>query len=490
MVAVPEGQPDTVVIGGVQHPTFGEPTMRSTSAGASFAGLGRDGQNPRVNSHVDVRVVVFHPEDPGIVFVGSDGGVVRTDGLFVDIGSRCSSLFPLAPQCGTMLSSVPNRLFFMNKGLQTLQFYNVSLDPQNPLGRLIGGLQDNGTIWQDGTGDPRVWKPLFSFGDGTSASGFHPTRSAVTFASFQSNSFFANFRNGSQTSWVRTDQPIRAAGERATITLSSGRQFITFDQANPDTQFTGFQHVWRTQNNGGDQAFLEANCGFPSGTIASATCGDWRPLGVAYPFASQSVPESSSRQPGDLTSTIYGSDRAGGMIVAAERTPADAGTLWAATNFGRLFVSKNGDGPSADVTFARIDTASLPNRFVTRIVVDRANPNIAFISYTGFNAITPSTPGHIFRAVYDPATGRATFTSLDYDLGDLPINTLAYDDVRGDLYAATDFGPLVLKAGTTNWVLAGRGFPEVVMVDLEIVPEQGILVAATHGLGIFTLKVQ
>ena len=211
---------------------------------------------------------------------------------------------------------------------------------------------------------------------------------------------------------------------------------------------------------------------------------------MAYPFASQSVPESSSRQPGDLTSTIYGSDRAGGMIVAAERTPADAGTLWAATNFGRLFVSKNGDGPSADVTFARIDTASLPNRFVTRIVVDRANPNIAFISYTGFNAITPSTPGHIFRAVYDPATGRATFTSLDYDLGDLPINTLAYDDVRGDLYAATDFGPLVLKAGTTNWVLAGRGFPEVVMVDLEIVPEQGILVAATHGLGIFTLKVQ
>ncbi len=490
VVAVPEGQPDTVVIGGVQHPTFGEPTMRSTSAGASFSGLGRDGQNPRVNSHVDVRVVVFHPEDSGIVFVGSDGGVVRTDGLFVDIGSRCSSLFPTAPQCGAMLSSVPNRLYFMNKGLQTLQFYNVSLDPQNPLGRLIGGLQDNGTIWQDGTGDPRVWRPLFSFGDGTSASGFHPTRSAVTFASFQSNSFFTNFRNGSQTGWVRTDEPIRTAGERATITQSTGRQFITFDRVNPDTQFTGFQHIWRTQNNGGDQAFLEANCGFPSGTVASATCGDWRPLGVAYPFASLSTPESLSRQPGDLTSTIYGSDRAGGMVVAAERTPADAGTLWAATNFGRLFVSKNADGSSADVIFARIDTASLPNRFVTRIVVDRTNPNVAFISYTGFNAITPSTPGHIFRAVYDPATGRATFTSSDYDLGDLPINTLAYDDVRGDLYAATDFGPLVLKAGTANWVLAGRGFPEVVMVDLEIVPEQGILVAATHGLGIFTLKVQ
>jgi hypothetical protein len=286
------------------------------------------------------------------------------------------------------------------------------------------------------------------------------------------------------------DDPIRASNERATITQSTGRQFITFDRVNPDTQFTAFQHVWRTQNNGGDQAFLETNCRFPSGAVAGASCGDWRPLGVAYPFASGSTPDSSSRAPGDLTSDFYGSDRVGGLIVSAERTPADAGTLWAATNFGRLFVSKNADGPAAAVTFTRVDTPSLPTRFVTRIAVDRANPNVAFISYSGFTALTPSTPGHIFRAVYNPATGVATFTSSDFDLGDIPVNTLAYDDVRGDLYAATDFGPLVLRAGTGRWVLAGRGFPEVVMVDLEIAPEQGVLVAATHGMGIFTLRLR
>lgn len=472
VVAVPDGQPDTVIIGGVQHPTFGEPTLRSTNAGVSFSAHGRDAQNPRVNSHVDVRAVVFHPRDPDIAFIGSDGGVVRTDGLFVDISSRCSSLFPSATQCATMLARVPNRLIFMNKGLQTMQFYNVAIDPVDPLKRLIGGLQDNSTIWHDGTGDSRVWKPLFAFGDGTSASGFHPTRGEVTFASFQSNRYFVNFRNGDQARWVRTDDPIRAADERATITQSTGRQFITFDRVNPNTQFTAFQHVWRTQNNGGDQTFLETNCRFPTGAVAGASCGDWRPLGA------------------DLTSDFYGSDRVGGMIVSAERTPADAGTLWAATNFGRLFVSKNADGPAAAVTFTRVDTPSLPNRFVTRIAVNRVNPNVAFISYSGFNALTPSTPGHIFRAVFNPATGVATFTSSDFDLGDIPINTLAYDDVRGDLYAATDFGPLVLKAGTARWVLAGRGFPEVVMVDLEIAPEQGVLVAATHGMGIFTLRLQ
>jgi hypothetical protein len=490
-VATPPNRPDTVYIGGVLHPTWGDPTMRSTTAGESFTSFGMDAETPRNDSHVDVRAVAFHPRNPDIVFVGSDGGVVRSDGRFEDISARCGQLYGTSPavtQCRNVLGVVPSRLFFMNRGLQTLQFYNVAVDPRDPLRRLIGGLQDNSTIWQDGTADPRVWKSLFPFGDGTSASGFHPARPEVLFASFQSNRFFTNFRNGESGRWVRTDDRIRASGERATITQSTGRQFITFDVVRPDTQFTGFQHVWRTENNGGPQTFLEASCTFPGGAPGQ-TCGDWVPLGVAYPFAPGSTPASASRQPGDLTSTVHGSDRAGGIIVAVERAAADTGTLWAATNFGRLFVSTNADASGPDVEFARIDTPETPNRFVTRIFVDRANPFAAYVSYSGFNAVTPATPGHIFRVEYNPSTERATFTPVDFDLGDIPINTIAVDDVRGDLYAATDFGPLVLRSGSTEWEIAGVGFPEALMVDLEIVPDRRLLIAATHGIGIFYLRL-
>lgn len=487
VVATPENQPDTVVVGGVATPAFGEPTIRSRNAGVSFSGFGVDAAGN--DSHVDVRAIVFHPQNPDIAFVGSDGGIVRNDGRFESAGARCAQFFPNSPQCQAAMAEVPSRLYFLNKGLQTLQFYNIALDPRDPLRRMMGGLQDNSTIWMDGSGPERVWKSLFPFGDGTSACGFHPTRSGVLFASFQSNRFFTNFRNGEQAFWVRTDDPIRASNERATVTASSGRQFITFDAVNPDTQFTAFQHVWRTRNNGGSQAALEASCRFPGGT-SSLICGDWVPLGVPYPFATGTTPESASRRPGDLTSDFYGRDRTGGIIVSAERTPADAGTLWAATSFGRLFVSKNADATgAADVQFDRIDTASTPNRFISRIVVDRANANVAYVAYSGFNALTPATPGHIFRVVYDPAAQRASFASLDFDLGDLPINTLAFDDVRGDLYAATDFGPLRLRRGSSSWEAAGAGFPEALVVDLEIVPERRVIVAATHGLGIFYLNL-
>jgi hypothetical protein len=488
VVAVPQGRPDTVLIGGVATPTFGESTLRSTDAGATFRAFSSDAQAPRNTAHVDVRAIAFHPRNADVAFVGSDGGVVRSDGAFANDSSRCAQLFGQAAQCSTLLASVPSRLHFLNRGLQTLQFYNVSIDPRAPLQRLMGGLQDNGTIWQDGTGAPGVWKSVFPFGDGTSASGFHPSRPGVLFASFQSNRFFVNFANGDLARWVRIDDPIRAANERATITASTGRQFLALDEVNPDTQFTGFQHLWRTKNNGGSQGFLEGSCRF-SGGSQGATCGDWVPLGVAFPFPAGSSPESAARKPGDLTAEAYGADRAGGIIVAAERSPLDAGTLWAATSFGRLFVSKNADAAAPEVAFSRIDTPVVPNRFVTRIVADRTDPNAAFVSYSGFNALTPSAPGHVFRAVYNPSSRIASFTSLDRDLGDLPINTLAVDDARGDVYAGTDFGPLVLRKGSSTWELAGVGFPEALMVDLKFAPAQRLLVAATHGLGIFYLKL-
>jgi hypothetical protein len=483
VVATPPGHPDTVVLGGVAQPQFGDGTIRSTNAGATFQAFASDTQ--RNTAHVDVRAVVFHPRAPDIAFVGSDGGIVRNDGPFVNAASRCAS--GSGSGCASYFSSVPSQLYFLNRGLQTLQFYNVSVDPRAPLERLMGGLQDNGTVWIDGTGAPGVWKSVFPAGDGTSASGFHPSRPGVLFASFQSNNFFVNFRDGDQTGWVRTGDPIRAANERASITASTGRQFLSFDEVRPDTQFSGFQHVWRTTDNGGTQAFLEGNC--RSLTPTPATCGDWVPLGVRYPFPAGSTPDAASRAPGDLTGDGYGGDRAGGIVVAAERSPLDAGTLWAATSTGRLFVTKNADADAADVAFTRIDTPVTPNRFVTRIVADRTDVNAAFISYSGFNALTPSSPGHVFRVVFEPSSRLATFTSLDRDLGDLPINTLAADDAKGDVYAGTDFGPLVLRKGSSSWALAGVGFPEALMVDLKYVPSRRVLVAATHGLGIYYLRL-
>ena len=130
-----------------------------------------------------------------------------------------------------------------------------------------------------------------------------------------------------------------------------------------------------------------------------------------------------------------------------------------------------------------------PNRFVSSIYVDPTNGNHAWISYSGFDANTPATPGHIFEVTFDPGTGTSTWTDRSYDFGDLPATDLVRDDVTGDLYAATDFGVFRLQAGTTSWGLAAPGMPNVEVAGLTIVPGERKLYAATHGLSAWVLNL-
>jgi hypothetical protein len=208
----------------------------------------------------------------------------------------------------------------------------------------------------------------------------------------------------------------------------------------------------------------------------TVTCGDWAELG-----------------PTRLTSATWG-DRSGGAVAAVERTASDTNTAWAATTTGRVFISKNVDAASAAaVTWTRLDGLATndPNRFVSGIHIDPANPNRAWISYSGFDASTPATPGHVFEVVYNPGSGTAAWTDLDAgrSLGDQPITDIVRDDVTGDFYAASDFGVYSLVAGATAWTAAAPGMPHVEVAGLTIVPGARKLYAATHGLGAWLLNL-
>jgi len=143
------------------------------------------------------------------------------------------------------------------------------------------------------------------------------------------------------------------------------------------------------------------------------------------------------------------------------------------------------------VLFKRLDNlvTNDPGRFVSGIYVDPANPNRAWVSYSGFSAATPTAPGHVFEVTYEPAAGTATWIDRSYDLGDIPITDIVHDDVTGDLYASSDFGVFRLLFGTSDWVAAAPGMPNVEVAGLTIVPGERKLFAATHGLGAWLLNL-
>jgi hypothetical protein len=90
--------------------------------------------------------------------------------------------------------------------------------------------------------------------------------------------------------------------------------------------------------------------------------------------------------------------------------------MWAATNTGRAFITDNANDAAASVHWTRLDQTATnnPSRFVSSIYVDPANPNHAWISYTGYNVNTPGQPGHVFEV--NRIGGAATSTDRTYNL--------------------------------------------------------------------------
>jgi hypothetical protein len=501
VVYSPPGKPEVVYLGGSYDynnygfPNNGRAFLRSTDAGVTFTDMTWDATtNPTTpgsyasiypgtgispnGMHPDSHAIVEIPNTNAAIF-GSDGGLVRSSGAFSDISAQCTSPrglsgTPLAT-CQQLLSAVPSHIFSLNKGLSTLQFQSLSVAADNHK-HLQGGTQDNGTF--ETYGSAVVW-PQIMYGDG-GQSGFSVANSALRFNTFTSNAHDVNFQNGDPLKWVIASGPIRASGE--------GAQFyspIIADPASAGTIFEGSLSVWRTQDWAGNQAFLEANC--PEFTTSSLdpACGDFVPIG----------PDGATRL--TVSAADYrGATRSGGNVAALARASSDTATLWAATTTGRLFVSKNADNATANsVTYTRIDTLDVnsPGRFISGIVVDPADPNHAWISYSSYSSLTPSTPGHVFSVTFDPGVPSATWTNLDGagagEFPDFPATGIASDSVTGDLYASNDWGVLRLANGSTSWVVAGSGLPNVEVAGLTIVPNARKLYAATHGRSAWQLTL-
>jgi hypothetical protein len=477
-VVSPAGSPDVVYLGGsfsyndLHARNNGRAVLLSTDGGATFSDLTQDGDPSHAEGmHPDSHALVTVPGNPLQFIAGSDGGVIRSDGRFADVSYKCASRGLNAADtalCQSLLNHVPNQLVPLNLGLNTLQFQSLSVSAQRPQNLLQGGTQDNGTFQYSGSA--QVW-PQIIYGDG-GQSGFNTSDDKLRFNTFSGQAHDANFHDGDPTKWVIISAPILSSPEGSTFYPP------IISDPNPawaGSIFQGSFSVWRTQDWGGDPAFLEANCPEFTTSATQPGCGDFVRLG---PVGARDLTAPNSVDP----STTFGATRNLGSVSWIARTPQNGGSMWASTTSGRLFVTDNANDSASSVQWVRLDqsAANSPTRAITTVYVDPANANHAWVSYSGYNVNTPAQPGHVFEVTRTGAT--ATFVDRSYNLDDLPATAIVRDDVTGDLYLATDFAAWRLASGSTTWTLTG-GMPMVEVAGLTIVPGARILYAATHGLG-------
>ncbi len=487
-VASPPGSPDKVWLGGQMQygeiftahpPSNGRAVIRSENAGVNFTDMTNDTQTPYpFGMHPDQHAIVFSPGNPEIAFVGSDGGVVRTSGTYANRSSDCDNRGLSATNlanCKRWLSAIPTRIYSLNDGLRTLQFQSLSVNPKNPLNDIMGGTQDNGTWAYSSKNGKSSW--FESVGGDGGNSGIDPVNPNIRTHTYYSAQLDINFRGTEPSGWNWISDPF-FDNFGNTVEAASFYVPVAYDPNVGGTIFTGLQHVWRTKDSGGSQAPLEQHCNEYTGDF-TITCGDWVPMGGKL-----------GETAGDLTSPSYGPDKGGSYVVGLARARSNNSTLWAATRRGRLFISSNADAADAStVNFTRLDTPAQPKRFISGITVDDKDPNHAFVSFSGYNAYTPTTPGHVFEVRYNPVSGAATWTDLSYNLGDLPATGIARDSQSKALYVSTDFGVITLPAGGNSWSTAGSNLPPVAVYGLTYSEEGKVLYAATHGRGAWRLDL-
>jgi hypothetical protein len=489
----------------------GRAVMVSTDAGVTFTDMTEDHRpgDPRASVypgalHPDHHALLVNPLNWKQFFDFSDGGVNRSDGTFVNDSADCTTpphSFAIATRvafCTVVLSRVPQTLTAINRGLRTIHLYQMDYDRHNP-DHLTGGAQDNGS-WDNGpNGDQNNWLSVNVADGGPNrfdASGADQQFAVTSWQSGQLSVRY-NLQQQADVNWIAdnlTDPHSPYAFEAAAFAVPAES-----DSLHVGWLWTGREHAFRSTNYGRNPIFVtkdqhRANCNVWNGTFSDLNsngmydlpgdaCDDWTPLGDPGPN-------------GRLTSAAFGADRPGGFVSVTRRAPSDPNTLWTATGAGRIFISKNADDPNpAAVVFDRIDNdptaANSPPRYPTSIYVDRTNPDHAWIAYSGYNAKTPDTPGHVFEVFYAP--NASVFINRDGQknngYGDIPANAIIVSN-RGTYYVATDYGVVVKEPNSTVWKMAPAGLPNMDIADLVYVPERDVLYAVTHGQGAWLLKVQ
>jgi hypothetical protein len=166
----------------------------------------------------------------------------------------------------------------------------------------------------------------------------------------------------------------------------------------------------------------------------------------------------------------------------------------AGTNDGNVQIGFNlGTGTASQATWVNVtgSNAVLPNRPILGIALDPTTTTApaGYAAVGGFDANSPSTPGHLFQVVCTTNCASFTWTDKSGNLPDIPVDSvIANPNLPAQVYAGTDFGLYFTDDITANppvWQRFTSGVPAVMIWDMQIDRGSTTLSLWTRGRGAF-----
>lgn len=367
------------------------------------------------NVHADHHAVVEEPGFDGVthrtVYLGTDGGIYRIADVY---GTGSLEL---------------------NNTLAITQFYGAAVNATS--GVVLGGTQDNGTLRY--AGNTQGWTSSLG-GDGTYAAS-DPTDPNYFYGSTQYLGL-ARSSNGGLT--------LGSINAGLTDAGSLNTNFIAYfllDPNNPNRMLAAARRLWRTNN---------VKTGPLNWTVIKPSIQPTPPPGGGTPPA-----HFAENSPYNIST-----------IAIAE---GNSEIVWVGYNNGEVW--KTANGTATTPTWTRVDAngVGLPNRWVSRIVIQRGNHNRVCASFMGWE------PDNVWRT---PDSG-ATWENVSGDLPAAPVGALAqHRRYTHRLYAGTDIGLFLSFDAGQTWHTSPNGLPAVAIDEL-VWKTDAELMAVTHGRGIY-----
>lgn len=411
--------------------------------------------------------IAVHPTDPNTVLIGGtnlfksiNGGAawtmktnwypqvpyqnVHADQHIIAYDPANSSTVYFGNDGGMFKSLDGGETYFsIDNNLVTTQFFSGAVQPAGDI--YYGGTQDNGTLK---SGTLPVWS--VSFGGDGGATAVDQSSPANVYTEYVFMDILKSTDSGA--SWARAMNGIPpASGASLTDGTTDRCLFIApfvMDPSNSQILVAGTFKAYRTTNGAASWTSISSDLtgdGDGSGQVGSNLSA----------ISTIAIAKTSS-------ATIYVGTSGSGSAASAVQVTTNTGTLWTNTT-----------------------KAPLPNRYVKAIAIDPTNANRAFVGYSGYNANTPTAPGHIFLT-----TNRGTtWTNASGNLPDIPVNTILIDPLNlNDIVVGTDLGIFQSVDAGATWVQQNNGLANVSVADLDYRPD-GAVFAATHGRGMFKLAL-
>ncbi|WBQ08513.1 WD40/YVTN/BNR-like repeat-containing protein [Kribbella sp. CA-293567] len=174
-----------------------------------------------------------------------------------------------------------------------------------------------------------------------------------------------------------------------------------------------------------------------------------------------------------------------GTITALGTTNADPNLVYAGTDSGLMWVSRNAMAAPDQVTWTKLQSPVFPGRWVTRITVDPQNPAVAWASFSGWRS------GDDYpHLVMTTNGGRSWADITGKKIPQAPINdVIRHPSKKNWLFIATDVGVFRTTNLGKTWVKVGANLPLVPINDIDLPAGSQTLYAATYGRSIWTTSL-